>query len=716
MSAHDHTQHSHGGSKDELVLVVHGVGDPVPGETLSLFARSVADANHPLSEHQETLWLKDEAEIPRDVKTFATHVRHLDFDGNRSTLAEVYWGDLSRVNRGLLGVLSGLIQIVFGLRYVAFVGSHQDGFGARGLQWLGLISSRLLHGPVLAVNFVLAVLMLGVAGTEALWPGSAQVSRWASFMICGAVFICLLASYLGWRLTRNSVCHRFWYWVMISALFLNGLMLYSVCTHVDLPLVGYCAVMVTMLGAQWIVLVIALILMAFFWLLAIMQPNVYRPALHVALILPAITVGIWGLAIPLMWVTGAHTILKSLPNGGANRADRMAQAESNDPHAGHAHAANSSLSTAFQEAADQKTARQATRENCLARIRARHTVKSQFETMFQKAAPLIGVQCIMFLFIAVVAIVCLARYMRWSESSRIADYRKGSRAPRLIMHKSLQFSTIACAFVGMALVLYVSMHEFAGTNHKEDSLCCLLVEANKYAIGFLVPIGGVLLLSLHLMRPVLDIILDVTNHFYFRRASKADRIRGVGEDFDIDEVTFDGGELYYCRRDVIHRRIKRILEHYRETMPGNPTLTIVSHSQGSMIAIEVLNDDELAWVNRKFKQVNFITMGSPFHHIYQEYFQHFYPPLDDEQWTNLRSRVSRWLNIFRIDDFVGTDIEFPESLPQTQSGAYSNHEVERKGHMLYWCDRQVLSIIRQHDICRSLTSKSRMSTRHSDAA
>jgi len=267
----------------------------------------------------------------------------------------------------------------------------------------------------------------------------------------------------------------------------------------------------------------------------------------------------------------------------------------------------------------------------------------------------------------------------------------------------------------MVLVLYVSLHEFSGSDHTHD-FCCLLIEANKYAIGFLLPIGGLLLLSLHLMRPALDIVLDVTNHFYFRSATTADRVRGFGEDFDIDEVTFDGGDLYYSRRDVIHRRIKRILDYYRDTLAGNPALTILSHSQGSMIAIEVFNDEELSWVNTKFKQVNFITMGSPFHHIYQQYFQHLYPPLDDKLWNNLRSRVSRWLNIFRIDDFVGTEIDFPATLPQVQSGDYTNHAVERKGHMHYWCDRQVLSIIRQHDICRSLSSISRIVRRQDEAA
>ncbi len=184
---------------DELVLVVHGVGDPQPGETLSLFARSVAESRHPLTEHQEILWLADERRDnqKRDVETFPCHTRHLEFGGNRSTLSEVYWGDLSRVQRGLWGILSGMVSIVFGLRYVAFVASEQTGWAARGLQVLGLICSRILHGPVLAVNFVLAILILTMVVTEALWPGSSQVVRWANLLIFGSVFVCLLASFLG---------------------------------------------------------------------------------------------------------------------------------------------------------------------------------------------------------------------------------------------------------------------------------------------------------------------------------------------------------------------------------------------------------------------------------------------------------------------------------------------------------------------------------------
>ncbi len=637
-------------SVDEIVLVVHGVGDPQPGETLSLFARSVAESHNPLTEHQEMLWLEDGPSAERDVRTFASHLRHLEFDGNRATLAEVYWGDISRVSRGMLGIIWGLVQIIFGLRYVAFVASHQSGFAANTLQSIGLISSRILHGPVLAVNFVLAAMMISVIGTEQLWPGSSQAIGWANLLVLECVLVCLSASMVGRSLTRNEMVHRFWFWVTVCAAFLGVLMLINVLTHHPFPLLRYCGVLVTLLGAQWMSLVVVLGALFLCWGFAMLHRQNYRPALHVALILPTIAIGFWGLALPVMWTTGARTLKNSMPN------------------------------------------------------------PESFDKLFAEAAPLLGLQFVMAVLLGMLMIYHLARYLRCTQSMSVEQFLAGRRAPRLIVDGSVQLLAAVCAVVGIALMAYIGVHEFIGNRTHDNWLCWLLTEANKYALVVIVPMGGLLVLSMHYLRSGLDIVLDVVNHFHFRATLAADKTDEEAE-FDIVDVTFNAGHLYFARRDAIHRRMKRILDYFRAHVHGRPTLTIVSHSQGTMIAIEVINDDELAWINEKFSRVNFITMGSPFHHIYQKYFRHFYPPLDDPFWNNLRHRVSRWLNIFRIDDYVGTDIEFPGTLPQVQSGAWSNHPVQRRGHQFYWRDRQVLTVIRANKICRSLSNQTATTVR-----
>jgi hypothetical protein len=322
--------------------------------------------------------------------------------------------------------------------------------------------------------------------------------------------------------------------------------------------------------------------------------------------------------------------------------------------------------------------------------------------MFDEAVPLLGVQFAMTLFLGGVLVIQFARFMKWAERTTVEQFLTGRRGPRLIVNGAIQFFVIACATIGTVLVIYMGVHQYFPESHQHDWLCTMMVESNKYAMGFLIPVTGVLLFSLRYLRPGLDILLDVINHFYFRGATHHDYKQDPGEDYDLEDVTFNGGKLYFSRRDSIHRRMKRILDYFRHTMPGRPALTIVSHSQGSMIAIEVLNDDELAWVTSRFSRINMVTMGSPFHHLYQNYFANFYPGLDDPMWENLRSRVHRWLNIFRIDDYVGTEIPFPPSLPQVASGHYTNHAVERRGHLFYWRDRQVLDVVRQHDICGAL--------------
>jgi hypothetical protein len=125
---------------NKLVLVVHGVGDPQPGETLSVFARSLAEDSAPLLENQQISWFQEKSPSSDHVKTFATHTRRLVFRGQPLEFAEVYWGDLSRVRKGLLGILRGLFQLLFGLRYVAYMAADQPGHATMRLKQLGLIS------------------------------------------------------------------------------------------------------------------------------------------------------------------------------------------------------------------------------------------------------------------------------------------------------------------------------------------------------------------------------------------------------------------------------------------------------------------------------------------------------------------------------------------------------------------------------------------------
>jgi hypothetical protein len=213
----------------------------------------------------------------------------------------------------------------------------------------------------------------------------------------------------------------------------------------------------------------------------------------------------------------------------------------------------------------------------------------------------------------------------------------------------------------------------------------------------MVPLTGMLFVAFRYFGSTLDIVLDVVNHFYFRRSSESTGDMKFEDEFEGSEMSLDSGRLFFSRRALIHARMIQILKHFQQKHSNcRPTLTIVSHSQGTMIAIEVLNNSRMRAIRDSFGEIRLVTMGSPFSHLYQHYFSNHYPSLDRPFWSNLRQNVGLWLNIFRVDDFVGTSIDFPESFQVTPGLECYNYPIKRCGHNNYWSDKQVIELLRSH--------------------
>ncbi|MEL7496412.1 MAG: hypothetical protein AAFN77_02290 [Planctomycetota bacterium] len=660
---------------DQLVIVVHGVGDPPPGETLSLFARSIADHDEPLLETDQTLWLDEKSPDADYKKTFPAHRRSLERNGKTIELCEAFWGDLSRVRRGWLGVLEGMFQIIFGLRYVAYVAADQPGRASHWLKTLGLMSSRVLHGPVLAVTFFLGLLILAVCGTHVVWPDSYRLRIWTTIVLLGCSGLAILAAQIGTKLTRSRVVERFWFWVNVTTAFVTGVMLirmfclehyYPQIAHscdVHPGLLWYCRVLLILLGMLWFIEIQVILAMAVCWALALTHKKTYAPALHVGLLLPALAIGIWAQAIPMMWVACKESFA------------------------------------------------------ALAHL-------EDFASVFDDAIPFLGVQLAMLAVLMITVSIVLYRYGRWRTQNPEEAFRRGNKAPRLIVNGALQSVLGICTLIGVALVSSLWLMNTFGSNADAETassnlLVTVLGKANGYAIAAVVPLGGLMFFVLPHLRPGFDIILDVVNHFYFRPTNVED-VLDDDDEFDIAETTFENGMLFFSRREELHGRLRRILIHYRDELTSPPELIIMAHSQGTMVAIETLNDKDLLWLNNAFRKITLVTMGSPFHHLYQHYFGHCYPELCQPFWASLRRRVDHWVNIFRVDDFVGLDIDFPDSdreptidstwtdgtihetfqrAPDTGTQAmiqrvvYENHAVGARGHVNYWTDREVLEIL-----------------------
>lgn len=694
---------------DKLVIVVHGVGDPLPGETLSLFARSLADPDQPLLETDQTLWLEEKSGDADHIKTFPAHRRSLVRSGETIELCETFWGDLSRVSRGWLGVVQGIFKIIFGLRYVAYVAADQPGVAAHWLKKLGLMSSRVLHGPVLAVTCFLGLLIAAVCGTHAVWPESHKFRLWTTIVILGCSGVSAMAAEIGGRLTRSRVVERFWFWLHVTVAFVTGVMLIRLfwldeyfpeiahSCEVHPGLLWYCRVLLVLLGMLWFIEIQVIVAMGTCWALAIRSRKTFNRALHVGFLLPALAIGVWAQVIPMTWLGAKESI--------AALADL-----------------------------------------------------EEFSSVFDASIPFLGVQFAMLAVLLLTVCVVIARYATWRARKPVTAFNEGRRAPRLIVNGSLQSALAICTMAGVALVssLWISntirsYYPVVPTAHAAASgttlakgisavvesdplgestmLGQLMSQANGYAIAAVVPLGGLLFFALPHLRPGFDILLDVVNHFYFRPTNVAD-VLDDDDEFDISETTFHNGTLFFSRREELHGRLRKILSHYRDEYTHLPELVIMAHSQGTMVAIETLNDKDLLWLNNSFAKISLVTMGSPFSHLYQHYFGQCYPPLDQPFWASLRQRVDHWVNVFRVDDFVGTEIDFPQdgeveaanfdrelqehslkavgagdfdnpfdNAPDTATQSirsnvtYENHVVGARGHVNYWTDREVLAIL-----------------------
>ena len=148
---------------------------------------------------------------------------------------------------------------------------------------------------------------------------------------------------------------------------------------------------------------------------------------------------------------------------------------------------------------------------------------------------------------------------------------------------------------------------------------------------------------------------------------------------------------YWLRRRIHDRLGVLIRDLIRDEKPDR--LDIVSHSQGTMIAIDLIDLRGEQWLKglpEKSGGIGLVTMGSPYTHLYGNYFPSSFASVGNR--ANLANKdngglLRDWLNIFRIDDFVGTHIGkgvWPREFP-----------VPPNGHTNYWVDRSVVAKLRE---------------------
>lgn len=196
-------------------------------------------------------------------------------------------------------------------------------------------------------------------------------------------------------------------------------------------------------------------------------------------------------------------------------------------------------------------------------------------------------------------------------------------------------------------------------------------------------------------RNVLHILHDIVVHF---ASPAADRLR-LRSRYTILR--------YYLRRRIANR-FRAVVKLVLSERPSH--LIVLAHSQGTIVAIEELRKPRWNRAFAELSSVSLVTFGSPLTHLYQHYFPFLYGEVTQGRWKGLRNHVDTWVNVFRIDDYVGTYIESP--IAEWPYNIALPPGLRLLGHTRYWetdVFRAIAELLPQQPFCQSDRSRSRSS-------
>jgi hypothetical protein len=621
-----------GDPMETSVVVVHGVGDPLPGNALEKLIQGLSSEQWT---QVEGTWIEHRLEAgqsdPAEVKTFPVAratLRKADASGVHTLhLREVYWGDLSRPKASLLGLVSALFDLIFGLRYIVAAAANELTGSARCVGQFARIALEIARGPMFALN-ILAALICGcyvlLASTELPWNASSMVPPplaavlVMSLLVVGAgFFIRSVAARLEWSQSTAI-------WMICSGL---AVIVVALIFRADLTsdlkiIIGDAAkfewgkfnitnFMVVGASVMAAFAVLALVIGGWFYV----HKPVLRGPLNVVIFCMSLSLALFTFVVVTLWAVIGRAVREDT----ADRVDRC-------------------LGSSWL-----------TLENCIwisEGSNAGNLMSKRIED---------GIHLLPWLiygFLGMAALFGVVAFSNWKMSK--CESRSNKRRYRYLVNP-----WVAAFFVAFSLVygvIFVTMF-FQGdvwSGVKNDA-------AKPIALALVVFAVSVVVATQSHFLSALDLILDVIAHFRTDDYARCSRT---------------GRHLVWER---IVGRFRSVLDSERRSSDGERAVVVFSHSLGTAIAADGLGALVVGKVgdareaNVTYGAVRLVTMGSPITHLFRYYLPDRY---------HLRvSAVKSWLNIYRIDDFIGTRIDVKE---------IGEVNVGLGGHSNYWCDPRVV--------------------------
>lgn len=708
----------------QVIVVVHGVGVKQAGVSSDLLSTALQckpdeDITKLKPEQMSSEHLRphstDDFELCEFQKysrnnlrqTFPARIRRYRQYGskgqgalpNERVIADFYWGDIAAIGQGLIGLLAALLKIILGLCHAIRENAHDvfpepKGYD-RAMRAIASGAALVIHGPIAAINAVLLVGVFVAWGMYA-WIGDAGTQVWAGPVIS---LIAIAAGWLGWRASYAYLMQLFAGWVVITGLVLLGFSCMSLLDQflsISGPFAGFDSWLKDascrfappaeregcIAGYQGIYLhgLKLLVLMSICWLLVFLLALVtgavvaLRSAeLHkrgvVSLLTP--TIGLmtllWFLTISCAWAA----IVNFKP-------DIV-------PHPEHVTSALWGLVPALA---------------------------------------------------TLVALLVAAGWVWWRkrELGRILpkEYLRDPDAlaerHRLIVSRGMMVVLVAFIFI-TALLGLLAVHSLV---IGDVGPWARLLKAIGAAMPLAMTAAGLMAVAvvgwfrtpfataLGILADVLTYLNDYSWNSREVGSTGPDRGRGArgattpagaasnkGRADATQTVTRPHG---YWLRERIKDRLKVLVNQLiRDERPD--VLAIVAHSQGTVVALDAIDEEGAHWLAAMPEggRLRLVTMGSPYTHLHHHYFPSSFPSHRDRPALRKRDEdrersdanpgvLSGWVNIFRVDDFVGTHIGASQPVDGEDGARRSwpeEHPVPPNGHTLYWVDEHVAPILRE---------------------
>jgi hypothetical protein len=645
------------------LVVVHGVGETEPGYCVNALLDTLAATKPGYSASASNEYNRiAETEIDTPAPVFpvirrgAAHTSGIEIEA-----VELHWADLTAIQPGRVNTLLGLFRVIFESHHLvdAMLDKSRDATSwiLRKILW---IAGWLLRGPsaalTIATSALCALFLFEPVGLSANLVGAkAQVLIVQGVLLLGAV-------YVFYRIVRQHD-HSwydpvFWLAVMAFTIFVfafNGSLLWLLdfvpdlrtgparmtaaapnidCAAVDAAAGCYINGLYKVIIWGWRIWGALLLLATAFLAAALGRSRKTGNRSGLATLSTSIAILIMQF---LLWTTVVVSVIYPM----LNRAETISTLKAARPY----------IARAIHSGEIKS-------DGQVAKLVQVPDIELDWIGRFKFIYAAAALTVLLFLASAWI----LMELRRRRARAGLDDVeRTAERMPRLLFNPFLVGLLIAAFVVVFALVF---IQPYLDSNDVFISLRNLIL-----------PVAAVVALILpfffgHRIANVVHIARDLIDHHYQPR-------------LEVAAYFFPSvfrARYERPRRARIQGRLKLVLERFVQNQSYDGVI-FVAHSQGSVVVYDYLRDNGPGYAELGDAAPALLTFGSPLGSVYQKYFHEYAAtkavPL------GIASRLKCWINLYRVDDYIGGRIVPPPGL------RVDNHVMGLGGHTGYWTEPEV---------------------------